>query len=76
MDERGGVDHLDGGRQHHVVALEWAGDPGGQQQQGRPQPLAPQSDAVFYQQVDERMLAGELADEDFLDLLKLLLDGA
>ena len=72
VDERRGVDHFHGGSQDEVVVLDRSGDPGGQQQQGRPQTLAPQADPVFHQPVDERMVAAELPAEDLLDLIEFV----
>jgi hypothetical protein len=51
------VDHFHHGGQHDVVATDGSARLGRQQQQGRPQPLAAQSESVFHQAVDERIVA-------------------
>ena len=72
VNEGRGVDHFDGGGQRRWSRRSGPGDTGRQQQQGRPQPLAPQADPVFDQAVDEGMVAVEFLAEDLLDLIQFM----
>ena len=75
VDERGRVDHFHGRRQENVVRPKTAAGQPAQQQQGRPQPLATEAKAVFYQVVDEGGFAPQYLPEDLFDLMKPHLDG-
>ena len=74
VDERGGMDHLHHGSQDQVVWRDRAAGLGREQHQGRPKTLAPQVEAVPGQLIDKRVLAAELAAQDFFDLPQLLND--
>ena len=68
VNERGRVDHLHDRRQHQVFAADRADGLGGQQHQGRPQPLAPQSKTVADELIHAGIVAPQFGAKNLLGL--------
>jgi hypothetical protein len=69
------MNHFDHGGQNFVLAANLARCAGGQQQQGRAEPLAAQLTAVLKQFVDKRGIVPQLAGQPRLDAFQVAQDG-
>ena len=68
-------ERFEGGGQHDMFGPQPATGTSAQQDERRPEPFAPQTEAVLHQVIDERVVAVEFLAKHLFDLSHFRLDG-